>query len=78
MLPISSGRAKFWHATDAFYGLAADPFNLRAVERVYDIKTRSRHKPLSLLIGAVSQAELSRKICRPSFICWPSAFGRGR
>jgi len=43
--------------TDTFYGLAADPFNLRAVERVYEIKSRSRHKPLSLLIADVEQAE---------------------
>src|SRR6201984_1740488 len=43
--------------TDTFYGLAADPFNLRAVERVYEIKSRSRHKPLSLLIEDVVQAE---------------------
>jgi L-threonylcarbamoyladenylate synthase len=43
--------------TDTFYGLAADPFNLRAVDKVYEIKTRSRHKPLSLLIASVEQAE---------------------
>ncbi len=43
--------------TDTFYGLAADPFNLRAVEKVYDVKTRSRHKPLSLMIESVDQAE---------------------
>src|SRR3954462_4364626 len=43
--------------TDTFYGLAADPFNLRAVDKVYDIKTRSRHKPLSLLIESVDHAE---------------------
>jgi tRNA threonylcarbamoyl adenosine modification protein (Sua5/YciO/YrdC/YwlC family) len=43
--------------TDTFYGLAADPLNLRAVERVYEIKSRSRHKPLSLLIESVDQAE---------------------
>ncbi len=43
--------------TDTFYGLAADPFNLRAVERVYEIKSRSRHKPLSLLIENMDQAE---------------------
>jgi L-threonylcarbamoyladenylate synthase len=43
--------------TDTFYGLAADPFNLRAVDRVYEIKSRSRHKPLSLLIESVEQAE---------------------
>ncbi len=43
--------------TDTFYGLAADPLNLRAVDNVYEIKTRSRHKPLSLLIESVDQAE---------------------
>src|SRR3954452_5551084 len=43
--------------TDTFYGLAADPLNLRAVDRIYDIKSRSRHKPLSLLIEHVDQAE---------------------
>ena len=43
--------------TDTFYGLAADPFNLRAVDKVYDIKSRSRHKPLSLLVASVDQAE---------------------
>ncbi len=49
--------------TDTFYGLAADPFNLRAVDKVYDIKTRSRHKPLSLLIESVDQAEeLAKKL----------------
>jgi L-threonylcarbamoyladenylate synthase len=30
---------------------------LRAVDRVYEIKSRSRHKPLSLLIEDVDQAE---------------------
>jgi tRNA threonylcarbamoyl adenosine modification protein (Sua5/YciO/YrdC/YwlC family) len=48
--------------TDTFYGLAADPFNLRAVDSVYDIKSRSRHKPLSLLIGSIEQAE---ELARP-------------
>jgi len=48
--------------TDTFYGLAADPINLRAVERVYEIKSRSRHKPLSLLIESVDQAE---ELARP-------------
>jgi tRNA threonylcarbamoyl adenosine modification protein (Sua5/YciO/YrdC/YwlC family) len=43
--------------TDTFYGLAADPLNLRAVDHVYDVKTRSRHKPLSLLIESIEQAE---------------------
>ena len=42
--------------TDTFYGLAVDPVNLRAVERIYELKTRARHKPLSLLIGETAQA----------------------
>jgi L-threonylcarbamoyladenylate synthase len=62
--------------TDTFYGLAADPFNLRAVDRVYDIKTRSRHKPLSLLIESVDQAEELAKALPEEFYAlarkyWP-------
>jgi tRNA threonylcarbamoyl adenosine modification protein (Sua5/YciO/YrdC/YwlC family) len=49
--------------TDTFYGLAVDPVNLRAVERIYELKTRARHKPLSLLIAEVAQAyELARQL----------------
>ena len=49
--------------TDTFYGLAVDPVNLRAVERIYELKSRARHKPLSLLISDVAQAyELARGI----------------
>jgi tRNA threonylcarbamoyl adenosine modification protein (Sua5/YciO/YrdC/YwlC family) len=62
--------------TDTFYGLAADPFNLRAVERVYEIKSRSRHKPLSLLIEDVDQAEdlarpLSEEFYKLARKFWP-------
>jgi len=47
--------------TDTFYGLAVDPVNLRAVDRIYELKSRARHKPLSLLIADVTQAnELAR------------------
>ena len=42
--------------TDTFYGLAVDPVNLHAVDRIYDLKSRARHKPLSLLIADVAQA----------------------
>jgi len=53
-----SSKARLWGMpTDTFYGLAADPLNLRAVDLIYDVKTRSRHKPLSLLIESVEQAE---------------------
>jgi tRNA threonylcarbamoyl adenosine modification protein (Sua5/YciO/YrdC/YwlC family) len=42
--------------TDTFYGLAVDPVNLEAVSRIYQIKTRQKHKPLSLLIASLAQA----------------------
>jgi L-threonylcarbamoyladenylate synthase len=42
--------------TDTFYGLAVDPVNLNAVESIYRIKTRQKHKPLSLLISSLAQA----------------------
>jgi tRNA threonylcarbamoyl adenosine modification protein (Sua5/YciO/YrdC/YwlC family) len=49
--------------TDTFYGLAVDPVNLHAVDRIYDLKARARHKPLSLLIEDVAQAyELARAL----------------
>ena len=42
--------------TDTFYSLAVDPVNLHAVEQIYQIKTRQKHKPLSLLIASLGQA----------------------
>jgi tRNA threonylcarbamoyl adenosine modification protein (Sua5/YciO/YrdC/YwlC family) len=43
--------------TDTFYGLAVDPLNLKAVDRIYEIKSRSRHKALSLIVESVDQVE---------------------
>src|SRR5207248_5178330 len=63
--------------TDTFYGLAADPFNLRAVDRVYEIKTRSRHKPLSLLIESVEQAEELARPLPPEFYALARRFWPG-
>ena len=61
MVSYIADRIKAGHVvgmpTDTFYGLAADPLNLRAVDLIYDVKTRNRHKPLSLLIESVEQAE---------------------
>jgi len=49
--------------TDTFYGLAVDPVNLRAVEQIYQLKGRQRHKPLSLLISSLAQAyQIARDI----------------
>ena len=53
--------------TDTFYGLAVDPVNLRAVDRIYELKERSRHKPLSLLISDVAEAYALARSCDNAF-----------
>jgi len=63
--------------TDTFYGLAADPYNLRAVDRVYEIKSRSHFKPLSLLIASVDQAEDLAKPLPPEFYALARRFWPG-
>jgi L-threonylcarbamoyladenylate synthase len=54
---IQAGRVVAF-PTDTFYGLGADPFNLAAVERVYQIKGRPRSKPLLLLINDLEQISM--------------------
>jgi tRNA threonylcarbamoyl adenosine modification protein (Sua5/YciO/YrdC/YwlC family) len=49
--------------TDTFYGLAADPFNLAAVEQIYRIKGRPESRALPILVRSLEQAvELVRQI----------------
>lgn len=43
--------------TDTVYGLAVDPWNGGAIERLYDLKGRPEHKPIGLLVASVGQAE---------------------
>ena len=43
--------------TDTVYGLAADPFNVSAVQRVFHIKRRPETLPILLLIGQNSQLD---------------------
>jgi len=42
--------------TDTFYGLAADPFNLYAIERVFQIKGRPETRALPILVNSIEQA----------------------
>ncbi|HAL15247.1 MAG TPA: threonylcarbamoyl-AMP synthase [Anaerolineaceae bacterium] len=41
--------------TDTVYGLAADPFNPAAIERLYAAKERDMSKAIAVLVGAVEQ-----------------------
>ena len=54
--------------TDTVYGLGADAFNLKAVERVYEIKNRPEYLPLPLLIADIAQLTT---VAEPAFgIAW--------
>lgn len=64
--------------TDTLYGLAADPFNLAAVERVFRVKGRAETKALPVLIDSVEQApmlarELPETFDRLASAFWPGA-----
>lgn len=65
--------------TDTFYGLAADPFNLAAVDEIYRIKGRPEARALPILVNSVEQAlQLSRGGAPRNFLrlaqtFWPGA-----
>ena len=64
--------------TDTLYGLAADPFNLAAVERVFRVKGRAEAKALPILIASMEQApilarELPEAFDRLAKAFWPGA-----
>ena len=50
--------------TDTLYGLAADPFNALAVERVFQAKGRAAAQALPLI--AADQAQVGRGAGRPA------------
>src|SRR5260370_28359109 len=62
--------------TDTFYGLAADPFNLAAVEEIYRVKGRPEARALPILVNSIEQAillsrEAPRKFLRLAQAFWP-------
>src|SRR6202166_2052967 len=42
--------------TDTFYGIAADPFNLAAVDQIYRVKGRPETRALPILVNTTAQA----------------------
>jgi tRNA threonylcarbamoyl adenosine modification protein (Sua5/YciO/YrdC/YwlC family) len=46
------------YPTDTYYGLGCDLFNKRGIERIYDIKRRSRKQPFSFICADLK--EISR------------------
>ena len=62
--------------TDTLYSLVADPFNLSAVEKVFEAKSRAWDRSLPLIVESVDQAmELAQHLPSPFFLLthryWP-------
>jgi L-threonylcarbamoyladenylate synthase len=62
--------------TDALYSLVADPFNLRAVNRVFFAKGREIHRSLPLLVADITMVEeLAKELSNRFFLLarrfWP-------
>ena len=49
--------------TDTFYGLAADPFNLAAVDEIYRVKGRPETRALPILVNCLEQALMLLRDC---------------
>jgi L-threonylcarbamoyladenylate synthase len=64
--------------TDTVYGLAADPFNLSAVEEIFRVKGRPDERALPILVNSLDQAmllarEVPRNFLRLAEEFWPGA-----
>ena len=64
--------------TDTFYGLAADPFNLAAVEEIYRVKGRPENRALPILVSSLEQATTLTRELPDTFLklaerFWPGA-----
>jgi L-threonylcarbamoyladenylate synthase len=64
--------------TDTLYGLAADPFNLAAVDEIYRVKGRPETRALPILVNSLEQAmllarETPRNFVRLAEEFWPGA-----
>ena len=64
--------------TDTVYGLAADPFNLSAVEEIFRVKGRPEQRALPILVNSLDQAmmlarEVPRNFLRLAEEFWPGA-----
>jgi L-threonylcarbamoyladenylate synthase len=63
--------------TDTVYGLAADPFNLAAVDEIFRVKGRPDERGLPLLVNSVEQAEILTRFVPPNFVKLAKAFWPG-
>jgi L-threonylcarbamoyladenylate synthase len=63
--------------TDTVYGLAADPFNLAAIDEIFRVKGRPDERGLPLLVNSLEQAEMLTRSVPENFVKLAKAFWPG-
>lgn len=63
--------------TDTVYGIAADPFNPDAVQKLYTIKGRPEDKPIPLVLGSVDDVHSVSQNLPPFFFHLTEKFWPG-
>jgi L-threonylcarbamoyladenylate synthase len=63
--------------TDTLYGLAADPFNLAAVDEIFRVKGRPEARALPILVNSIEQAMMLAREAPRNFITLAEAFWPG-
>jgi L-threonylcarbamoyladenylate synthase len=64
--------------TDTIYGLAADPFNLAAIDEIFHVKGRPEARGLPILVNSLEMAQMLAREAPQSFlrlakVFWPGA-----
>jgi L-threonylcarbamoyladenylate synthase len=65
------------YPTDTFYGLGANCFSRKAIQRIYQIKKRKQEKPLSVVISDMDMVEEIVASIPPSFFALATEFWPG-
>ncbi len=63
------------HPTDTCYGLACDPLNRDAMDKLFDLKQMPKDKPVTIMVGDMGQAQrygvFSKKALEIGSEGWP-------
>ena len=63
--------------TDTVYGLAADPFNLAAIDEIFHVKGRPEVRGLPILVNSMDMAQMLARSAPQNFLRLAKAFWPG-
>ncbi|MFQ5837955.1 MAG: L-threonylcarbamoyladenylate synthase [Thermoplasmata archaeon] len=60
------------YPTDTLYGLGVDPYDGRAVERLYRVKQRPHGEPVSIIVSGLEEAQRVARLSQKALEVWRS------